>query len=54
MGIIRLTDMASIHLRAIRNLMLVHAKLVDEETRVGGIRVSIQNQLDSLSFAGRL
>lgn len=45
---------ASIHLCAIRYLMLVYAKLEGEEARVGDIRASIQNQLDTLSFAGRL
>ena len=45
---------ASIHLCAIRYLMLVHNKLEDPDSRVGGIRSQIQEQLDSLSFAGRL
>ena len=45
---------ASIHLCAIRYLMLVYAKLDGQEARVGDARASIQNQLDTLSFAGRL
>jgi len=45
---------ASIHLCAIRYLMLVHNKLEDPVSRVGDIRSQIQEQLDSLSFAGRL
>jgi hypothetical protein len=45
---------ASIHLCAIRYLMLVHAKLEGEAARVGDIRASLQDQLDALSFAGRL
>lgn len=45
---------ASIHLCAIRYLMLVHNKLEDQTYRVGEIRSQIQEQLDSLSFAGRL
>jgi hypothetical protein len=45
---------ASIHLCAIRYLMLVHNKLEDQDSRVGDIRSHIQEQLDSLSFAGRL
>ena len=45
---------ASIHLCAIRYLMLVHNKLKDQESRIGEIRSQIQEQLDSLSFAGRL
>lgn len=45
---------ASIHLCAIRYLMLVHNKLEDQDARIGGIRSQIQDQLDSLSFAGRL
>ena len=45
---------ASIHLCAIRYLMLVHAKLAGQEARVGDVRTNIQDQLDTLSFAGRL
>lgn len=45
---------ASIHLCAIRYLMLVHAKLEGELSRISDARSSIQDQLDSLNFAGRL
>ena len=45
---------ASIHLCAIRYLMLVHNKLAGHESRIGDIRSNIQEQLDTLSFAGRL
>ncbi|RLJ17875.1 hypothetical protein DJ030_12780 [bacterium endosymbiont of Escarpia laminata] len=45
---------ASIHLCAIRYLMLVHHKLEYQDARIGDIRSQIQEQLDSLSFAGRL
>lgn len=45
---------ASIHLCAIRYLMLVHAKLNTQGARVGDVRANIQDQLDALSFAGRL
>jgi hypothetical protein len=45
---------ASIHLCAIRYLMLMHNKLVGYESRIGDIRSTIQDQLDALSFAGRL
>jgi len=45
---------ASIHLCAIRYLMLIHNKLEDEGARVGDIRSQIQDQLDPLSFASRL
>ncbi len=45
---------ASIHLCAIRYLMLVHNKLEYQDADIGGIRSDIQEQLDSLSFAGRL
>ncbi len=45
---------ASIHLCAIRYLMLVHNKLEDQDSRIGDIRSEIQDQLDSLSFAGQL
>ncbi|NNJ98733.1 MAG: hypothetical protein HKP12_16425, partial [Gammaproteobacteria bacterium] len=43
---------ASIHLCAIRYLMLVNHKLQDQDARIGDIRSQIQDQLDSLSFAG--
>jgi IS4 transposase len=42
---------ASIHLCAIRYLMLVHNKLQYQHAQIGGIRSNIQDQLDSLSFA---
>jgi hypothetical protein len=45
---------ASIHLCAIRYLMLVNNKLEDQYARVGDIRSRIQGQLDSINFAGRL
>ena len=45
---------ASIHLCAIRYLMLVNHKLQDQDARIGDIRSQIQDQLDSLGFAGRL
>jgi hypothetical protein len=45
---------ASIHLCAIRYLMLMHNKLAGHESRIGDIRSTIQEQLDTLSFAGRL
>ena len=46
---------ASIHLCAIRYLMLMHNKLADhEKSRIGEIRSTIQEQLNTLSFAGRL
>ena len=45
---------ASIHLCAIRYLILVHNKLEDQESRIGDIRSQMQDQLDSISFAGRL
>ncbi|MCU7899901.1 MAG: hypothetical protein KZQ63_16065 [Candidatus Thiodiazotropha sp. (ex Lucinoma aequizonata)] len=45
---------ASLHLCAIRYLMLVHNKLEDPDFRVGDIRSQIQEQLDSVSFAGKL
>jgi hypothetical protein len=37
---------ASIHLCAIRYLMLVHHKLEDQDSRIGDIRSQVQNQLD--------
>ena len=45
---------ASIHLCAIRYLMLVQNKLEYQDACIGSVRSSIQNQLDTLSFAGRL
>jgi len=45
---------ASIHLCAIRYLILVDNKLAGQQTHVGGVRTEIQDQLDSLSFAGQL
>ena len=45
---------ASIHLCAIRYLMLVDNKLTGKSTHIGGVRSQMQDQLDSLSFAGRL
>ncbi|NNF96695.1 MAG: transposase [Halobacteria archaeon] len=45
---------ASIHLCAIRYLILVHHKLEYHDADIAGIRSNIQEQLDSLSFAGRL
>jgi hypothetical protein len=45
---------ASIHLCAMRYLMLMHNKLAGHASRIGEIRSSIQEQLDTLSFAGRL
>jgi hypothetical protein len=45
---------ASIHLCAIRYLMLVDNKLEDRDSRLGDIRSQIQGQLDSINFAGRL
>ena len=45
---------ASIHLCAIRYLMLVHMKLSDDRVRIGELRADIQDQLNLLSFAKRL
>ena len=45
---------ASIHLCAIRYLMLVHAKLDGEGAGVSGIRADIRDQLNLMSFAVRL
>ncbi len=45
---------ASIHLCAIRYLMLVHNKLEGQDYRIEDVRSQLQDQLDSLSFAGRL
>ena len=41
---------ASIHLCAIRYLMLVHAKLECESARIGEVRAEIQDRLNALSF----
>ena len=45
---------ASIHLCAIRYLVLVHAKLSDDRARIGELRADIQDQLNLMSLAGRL
>ena len=45
---------ASIHLCAIRYLMLVHNQLDGKAARAGEVRSQIQEQLDTLSFAGKL
>ena len=45
---------ASIHLCAIRYLILVHAKLSDDHVRIGQLRADIQEQLNLMSFAERL
>ena len=45
---------ASIHLCAIRYLMLVQAKIEGLEARVGDVRANIQDQLDTMNFASRL
>jgi hypothetical protein len=45
---------ASIHLYAIRYLILVQAKIEGLEARIGDARANIQDQLDTLNFAGRL
>jgi hypothetical protein len=45
---------ASIHLCAIRYLMLMNGKLSQTETTVGQLRATIQDQLNTLSFATRL
>ncbi len=45
---------ASIHLCAIRYLMLMHNKLAGHAGRIGDIRSTIQEQLDTMNFAGRL
>jgi hypothetical protein len=45
---------ASIHLCVIRDLMLMQDKFSDRESRVGEFRSTIQQQLGTLSFAGRL
>ena len=48
------SHIASIHLTAIRYLMLVYAKQQDDELRVCDIRSHIKNQLTTLDFAQRL
>ena len=48
------SHIASIHLCAIRYLMLVHAKLECGGARIGEIRAGIEDRLNALSFAGRL
>ena len=45
---------ASIHLCAVRYLMLVHAMLEGEGARVGEVRERLNDQMNALSFAGRL
>ena len=45
---------ASIHLCAIRYLMLVHNKLEYQDARIADVRSNIQEQLDTLSFAAKL
>ncbi len=45
---------ASIHMCAIRYLILMHNKLAGYEGRIGAIRSTIQEQLNTLSFATRL
>ena len=45
---------ASIHLCATRYLMLMHNKLAGHDGRIGDVRSNIQEQLNTLSFAGRL
>ncbi len=45
---------ASIHWCAIRYLMLVHAQLEGQEARVGVVRARVREQLNMMSFAGRL
>ena len=48
------SHIASIHLCAIRYLMLVDAKLISTELSVGQVRTQIQDQFDSLNYAARL
>ena len=45
---------ASIHLTAIRYLILIDEKLTSGETSVGKVRSQIQDQFDSLDYAARL
>ena len=45
---------ASIHLCAIRYLMLVHAKRECDSARIGEVRAQIQDRWNALRFAGRL
>jgi hypothetical protein len=48
------SHIASIHLCAIRYLMLVDAKMISTELSVGQVRSQIQDQFDSLNYAARL
>lgn len=45
---------ASIHLCAIRYLMLMHTKLQDQDLRASDVRAHIKTQLNVISFAGDL
>lgn len=45
---------ASIHLCAIRYLMLVNGKLSQDDATIGAVRGTIQDQLDTMNFASRL
>ena len=45
---------ASLHLCAIRYLMLVHAKRECDSARIGEVRAQIQDRWNALRFAGRL
>jgi hypothetical protein len=45
---------ASIHLCAIRYLILAHHKLANQELRVCDVRTTIQEHMDTLSYASRL
>lgn len=45
---------ASIHLCAIRYLMLADAKLISTELSIGQVRSQVQDQFDSLNYAARL
>lgn len=45
---------ASIHLCAIRYLMLADAKLISTELSIGQVRSQIQDQFDSLNYSARL
>lgn len=45
---------ASIHLCAIRYLMLMNGKLEGQDATMGGLRENIQDQLNSMCFAARL
>ena len=48
------SHVASIHLCAIRYLMLVHAKLTTQELRISDARVTIRDQLNRVSFFEQL